>query len=136
MKSVRKGLHTRQHICAKHSLGAHHHDHPNIHNELREQLQQLQAELQLQKLWSSVAPDPKALESTVPFMYDTLKIHEWLQWVYIPRLHALIDADGVLPHQSHVFPWPSMSGKSTPTLTNSICCASSTASMPRSTAAQ
>ena len=67
---------------------------PNIHNELREQLQQLQAELQLQKLWSSVAPDPKALESTVPFMYDTLKIHEWLQWVYIPRLHALIDADG------------------------------------------
>ena len=77
---------------------------PNIHNELREQLQQLQAELQLQKLWSSVAPDPKALESTVPFMYDTLKIHEWLQWVYIPRLHALIDADGVLPHQSHVFP--------------------------------
>ena len=75
-----------------------------IHLELRDHLQQLEAELQVQKLWSATAPDPKALESTIPFMFDTLKIHEWLQWVYIPRLHAVIDANGVLPHQSHVFP--------------------------------
>ena len=81
------------------TMTAHH-----IHHELREHLQQLEAELQVQKLWSITPPDPKALESTIPFMYDTLKIHEWLQWVYIPRLRALMDANGTLPHQSHVFP--------------------------------
>ena len=75
-----------------------------IHNELREHLQQLQAELQTQKLWSATAPDPKALESTVPFMYDTLQLHEWLQWVFVPRLQALMDAKSSLPHQSHIHP--------------------------------
>ena len=76
----------------------------NIYQELRENLQQLEVELQTQRLWSAVAPDPKALKSTTPFMYDTLKLHEWLQWVYIPRLRALMDAKGTLPHQSHVYP--------------------------------
>lgn len=76
----------------------------NIYQELREHLQQLELELQTQKLWSAVAPDPKALESTTPFMYDTLKLHQWLQWVYIPRLRAVMDAKGALPHQSHVYP--------------------------------
>ncbi|RGE45933.1 YqcC family protein [Comamonas testosteroni] len=75
-----------------------------IHNELREHLQQLQAEMQAQKLWSASTPDPKALESTVPFMYDTLQLHEWLQWVFIPRLQALMDAKSNLPHQSHIHP--------------------------------
>lgn len=76
----------------------------SIYQELRENLQQLETELQTQKLWSAVAPDPKALESTTPFMYDTLKLHQWLQWVYIPRLRAVMDAKGNLPHQSHVYP--------------------------------
>ena len=76
----------------------------NIHQEIREHLLQLEAELQVQKLWSAVAPDPKALESTTPFMYDTLKLHEWLQCVFIPRLRAVIEAKGSLPHQSHVYP--------------------------------
>lgn len=76
----------------------------NIYQELRENLQLLEVELKVQKLWSAVAPAPKALESTTPFMYDTLKLNEWLQWVYIPRLRAVMDAKGTLPHQSHVYP--------------------------------
>ena len=76
----------------------------HIHQELREHLQQLEAELQTQQLWATNPPDPKALESVTPFMYDTLKLHEWLQWVFIPRLRAVIDARGNLPHQSHIYP--------------------------------
>ncbi|WP_120971895.1 YqcC family protein [Comamonas sp. lk] len=76
----------------------------HMHNELLEHLQQLEAELQAQQLWSATAPNPKALESTMPFMYDTLQLHEWLQWVFLPRLRALIDAKGQLPHQSHIHP--------------------------------
>jgi uncharacterized protein YqcC (DUF446 family) len=77
-------------------------EHP--HQELLTHLQQLEAELQVQKLWSHMPPSPKALESVMPFMYDTLQLHEWLQWVFLPRLRALIDAQGHLPHQSHIHP--------------------------------
>lgn len=74
------------------------------HFQLLEHLQRLEAELQVQQLWSSTPPSPKALESTMPFMYDTLQLHEWLQWVFLPRLRALIEAQGQLPHQSHIHP--------------------------------
>lgn len=74
------------------------------HPHLLDQLQQLEAEMRLQNLWSQMAPSAQAMASTMPFMYDTLKLHEWLQWVFLPRLRAVIDAKGQLPCQSHVHP--------------------------------
>lgn len=74
------------------------------HQKLLDQLQQLEDELRSQSLWSAVAPSPEAMASTMPFMYDTLKLHEWLQWVFLPRLRAVVDARGQLPCQSHVHP--------------------------------
>ena len=55
-------------------------------------------------MWSSVAPSDEALASTMPFMYDTLKVEEWLQWVFLPRLHALIDGNLDLPSSCSVEP--------------------------------
>ena len=74
------------------------------HQKLLDQLQQLEDELRSQSLWSAVAPSPEAMASTMPFMYDTLKLQEWLQWVFLPRLRAVVDARGQLPCQSHVHP--------------------------------
>ena len=74
------------------------------YQELLDHLQQLEAELKAQQLWSATPPSPKALESALPFMYDTMQLHEWLQWVFVPRLRALIEAKGNLPHQSHIQP--------------------------------
>lgn len=71
---------------------------------LLDQLQQLEDEMRQQNLWSQIAPSAQAMASTMPFMYDTLKLHEWLQWVFVPRLRAVIDAQGQLPCQSHVHP--------------------------------
>ena len=44
------------------------------------------------------------MASTMPFMYDTLLVEEWLQWVFIPRLHALLDAQATLPSSCSVQP--------------------------------
>ncbi|BDE74225.1 hypothetical protein GY15_19620 [Delftia sp. 670] len=74
------------------------------HQKLLDQLQQLEDELRGQSLWSAVAPSPEAMASTMPFMYDTLKLQQWLQWVFLPRLRAVIEAGGQLPCQSHVHP--------------------------------
>lgn len=71
---------------------------------LREQLQQLEAELRAASLWGAQPPSEQALASTMPFMYDTLKFEEWLQWVFVPRLHALLDANASLPTSCSVQP--------------------------------
>ncbi|WP_159913313.1 YqcC family protein [Pantoea sp. 18069] len=67
------------------------------HAEIQEQLQALQAEMSALDLWSALPPSAQALASTMPFMYDTLEFHQWLQWVLVPRLNALIDARSPLP---------------------------------------
>ena len=72
--------------------------------QLQELLAQLEVELRAQQLWSAVAPSNEALSSVMPFMYDTLKLPEWLQWVFVPRLRALLDANGQLPFQSNIHP--------------------------------
>lgn len=71
------------------------------HLELQKQLQALEAEMQALALWSAMPPSAEALASTMPFMYDTLQFHQWLQWVFVPRLHALIDARSPLPGNCH-----------------------------------
>jgi uncharacterized protein YqcC (DUF446 family) len=71
---------------------------------LRQQLQQLEVELRAASLWSAQPPSQEAMASTMPFMYDTLRIEEWLQWVFVPRLHALLDADASLPGNCSVHP--------------------------------
>lgn len=74
------------------------------HTLLREQLNQLTEALRAASLWSTTPPSEEAMASTMPFMYDTLKLEEWLQWVFIPRLHALIDGAQALPTSCSVQP--------------------------------
>lgn len=64
----------------------------------------LAAELRAQDLWSPTAPSATAMSSVIPFMYDTLRFQEWLQWVFIPRTQALIDAGRPLPDNCHIHP--------------------------------
>ena len=76
----------------------------NISSTLRQQLQQLEAELRAASLWSAQPPSPEAMASTMPFMYDTLLLEQWLQWVFVPRMHALLDAQAALPGTCSVHP--------------------------------
>lgn len=74
------------------------------HQALRAQLHQLEAEMRTANLWGVTPPSEEALASTMPFMYDTLKVEEWLQWVFLPRLQALIDGGLALPGECSVQP--------------------------------
>lgn len=71
---------------------------------LRQQLQQLEAEMRTAALWGAQPPSAEAMASSMPFMYDTLQIEQWLQWVFVPRLHALLDANAGLPGSCSVHP--------------------------------
>lgn len=67
-------------------------------------LKQLEAELQAAALWSAQPPLPSALASTAPFCCDTLPLEQWLQFILIPRLNALLDGNLPLPTKVAIHP--------------------------------
>ncbi len=68
-------------------------------------LDQLQATLEKASQWQTIAPEPEKLMSTEPFSIDTLTFLEWLQWIYVARLRAIMDAGGQLPQGAQVYPY-------------------------------
>jgi uncharacterized protein YqcC (DUF446 family) len=62
----------------------------------------LEAEMRSLLLWEREAPDATALASTQPFCVDTLRFPQWLQFVFLPRMRALLDDGRALPVQCGV----------------------------------
>ncbi|PRO73011.1 pseudouridine synthase [Alteromonas alba] len=48
-------------------------------------------------LWSAVTPSQEALASQQPFACDTLAFEQWLQFIFIPRLQALLKTNTLPP---------------------------------------
>lgn len=71
---------------------------------MRQLMQELEDEMRALGLWSGMPPSAEAMSSVMPFMYDTLRFHEWLQWVFVPRTQALMDAGRTLPGNCHIHP--------------------------------
>ncbi|WP_237485552.1 YqcC family protein [Vibrio hippocampi] len=67
-----------------------------------EQLKQLLIE---HKLWQWHAPDLERLQSQQPFAVDTLQPEQWLQWIFIARIEALIAAGAPLPNGFSIAPY-------------------------------
>lgn len=76
-----------------------------LHLRVRQQLQLLETLLREHGQWQPVAPDASVFDSTQPFCMDTLEPFEWLQWVLIPRMHALLDGGHPLPTSFAVAPY-------------------------------
>lgn len=74
------------------------------HRSMRALLCEVEAEMRASGLWSDAPPSPTAMASVMPFMYDTLRLHQWLQWVFLPRTRAVLDAGAVLPGNCHIHP--------------------------------
>lgn len=69
-----------------------------------EQLLWLERELRIVGLWSEQAPHAEALMSSEPFCVDTLDFEQWLQWVFLPRMIALVQSGQSLPTNSAIAP--------------------------------
>jgi len=53
----------------------------------------IEAELRRLNLWQSESPSAEALASTEPFCIDTLSFVQWLQFIFLPRMHALVQVE-------------------------------------------
>lgn len=62
-------------------------------------LDEIEEELRSLGLWQdeSSRPAPEAFSSTIPFCLDTMQFHEWLQFIFIPKMKDVLEKEGVLP---------------------------------------
>jgi uncharacterized protein YqcC (DUF446 family) len=67
------------------------------HEQVGLALQSLQQVMSNLGHWSELGISADALASQQPFCLDTMNFSQWLQFVFIPNIQALIDAHQVLP---------------------------------------
>lgn len=65
----------------------------------------LEVALRQAGLWDSEAPEAAALASREPFAVDTLSCQQWLQWIFVPRMNALLRAQAPLPGPFAISPY-------------------------------
>lgn len=65
-------------------------------------LSALEAELRRLDRWETTPPPAEDLASKLPFCCDTLTFPQWLQFVFLVRMKALIEAGAPLPSKSSI----------------------------------
>ena len=74
------------------------------HSQLANLLFELENELRESQLWAEQSPAPEALLSTEPFSIDLLTFTEWLQFIFLPKMYATIEASEDLPQSCSIAP--------------------------------
>ncbi len=64
----------------------------------------LEAQLRNQSLWIEEAPSAAQLASTMPFAVDILPFEQWLQWIFLPAMHAILEQGLPLPAACAITP--------------------------------
>jgi uncharacterized protein YqcC (DUF446 family) len=75
-----------------------------IHTDVAALLIDLEAELRRFDHWQAQPLPEAALASAEPFCIDTMTLAQWLQFVFIPRMHALAAAELPLPARCDIAP--------------------------------
>ncbi|MFA9487841.1 MULTISPECIES: YqcC family protein [unclassified Mannheimia] len=68
-------------------------------------LSNLEIALRVNQLWEATAPSHEALANDQPFCVETLTPTQWLQWIFIPRMRAILDANTNLPRNFAITPY-------------------------------
>jgi uncharacterized protein YqcC (DUF446 family) len=75
----------------------------DIYQRVVDVLLELEAEMRALGWWEEEKPSATALASQQPFCVDQLAFEQWLQWIFLPRMKAIIEAGQPLPTQSAIF---------------------------------
>ncbi|NLS43481.1 YqcC family protein [BEV proteobacterium] len=74
-------------------------------DHIRHALWEIERTLRDSVFWQSAPPQASAFTSTEPFCIDTMSAEQWLQWVLLPRLHAILDGGVALPQALAITPY-------------------------------
>ncbi|EPC01342.1 hypothetical protein L861_12270 [Litchfieldella anticariensis FP35 = DSM 16096] len=76
----------------------------SVHQQLDEALRRLEATMKATDMWQMSPPPAEAFDSEQPFCVDTMELPQWLRFVFIARLDALVEAEAPLPDTCQVAP--------------------------------
>jgi uncharacterized protein YqcC (DUF446 family) len=69
---------------------------------LAAKIKEIEAEMHGIDMWSEVAPSADKFQSRVAFFGDTMSFDQWLQFVFLPRVHEVLDGKSPAPASSSV----------------------------------
>lgn len=75
-----------------------------IYTELASQLSEVENVLRDMNLWSETTPSSDVFLSDQPFSVDKLAFYEWLQFIFLPRMHLLVASTAPLPKNCNIAP--------------------------------
>lgn len=75
-----------------------------MYQQLQAYLTQLEVLLRQHQLWQEQPIDAQALNSTMPFCHDTMAFEQWLQFVFMEKMDALVTHKLPLPSNFAIAP--------------------------------
>ena len=76
----------------------------NKADEIAVLLLDVEAQLRQLGLWQQQPPSAHALASTQPFCVDTLSFVQWLQFIFLPKMHSVLQSGQRLPGECDIAP--------------------------------
>lgn len=76
----------------------------SVHQQLQTALLELEAAMKAANLWRMPTPEADAFASQQPFCIDTMSLPQWVRFVFVARLNALVDAQAAMPAKCDVAP--------------------------------
>ena len=74
-------------------------------SKLANAMLELEKELRVNGLWHDGKPTQEQLVSGEPFSCDVMDLQQWLQWIFLPRMKAIIVSDAPLPASCSIAPY-------------------------------
>ncbi|NDL65544.1 YqcC family protein [Acerihabitans arboris] len=76
-----------------------------FHQQVRQRLFDVEQAMRALSIWQPLPPARDAFDSPEPFCIDTMRPEQWLQWILLPRMHALLDQRAALPRRFAITPY-------------------------------
>lgn len=70
--------------------------------EVADLMLELEKELRQHELWVDESPSLEQQMSTEPFACDVMPLQQWLQWIFLPRMKAIVESDADVPHACNI----------------------------------
>lgn len=77
---------------------------PRSHLDVEILIIKLEHSLRDAMLWSGSKPSNQALQSMVPFAFDSMPFEQWLQFIFIPKMSEIIRTEKMLPNSLKLLP--------------------------------
>lgn len=72
--------------------------------KIAELLLDLECLMRQRDVWSHTPPSDVGYQSQVPFAADCWSLEQWLQFIFMPKIKALLDGDEPLPERCSIAP--------------------------------